>query len=229
MPTVWTRCARKVAVWAIVENKSYLPANIALNIELELRVTLVSSTVPQDSTGTDGKKYFCLANMQPYESRVVELTVSVPAASTESSFYLSSIQHKGQVVATDSVRNRFRCSYAPNEVQVIPGGLTENGYVPMEQELTYLVRFQNTDNDTAFMVDILDTLAPSLDPLSFEMLASSHEMRYFIERNGALRFLFEDINLEDSTSNEPVSHGFVLFKVKPRTTVTTGTLAHVPN
>lgn len=225
LATVWTRCASEVPVWAIVENKSYVPANIALNIGLDPKVTLVSSTVPQDSTGADGKKYFRLANMQPFESRVVELTVSVPAASIDSILYTSSISHSGKVVAADSVRNLIRCSYDPNEVQVIPGGLTEKGYVPMGQELTYLVRFQNTGNDTAFMVDIRDTLAPSLDPLSFEMLASSHEMRYFIERNGALRFLFKDINLEDSTSNEPASHGFVLFKVKPLAEVTPGTRA----
>jgi hypothetical protein len=50
-------------------------------------------------------------------------------------------------------------------------------------------------------------------------------MRYFLERNGALRFLFEDINLEDSTSNEPASHGFILFKAKPRADLAPGTEA----
>jgi uncharacterized repeat protein (TIGR01451 family) len=81
--------------------------------------------------------------------------------------------------------------------------------------LDYLIRFQNTGNDTAFTVVVTDTLQASLQWETFELIAASHDMT--MQRNDSLLiFRFDDILLVDSVTNEPESHGFIRFKIKPQ-------------
>lgn len=225
MGTTWSRCGRTVPLWVVVTSKGNVPANLELTMKIDSRVTLQETSLPIESTDADGTMHFAFNALEPYESRTLEMSVLLPTATTDSVSYTAELLHGGTAVKSQTTKRLIRCSYDPNDIQVFPEGLTEHGFVPMEQELTYFIRFQNTGNDTAFMVDILDTLAPCLNPDSFQFLSSSHEVRYFVEQNGALRFLFEDINLLDSTSNEPESHGFVMFSVQPRENTAVGTIA----
>jgi len=93
------------------------------------------------------------------------------------------------------------------------------------------VRFQNTGNDTAFNVVIIDTLSASLDLNTFEVIASSHPVQTELKPNGIVTFRFHNILLPDSNVNEPASHGFVRYTVHalpglPANTVITNT-AHI--
>ena len=63
---------------------------------------------------------------------------------------------------------------------------------------------------------ILDTLSAYLDPSSLVVKGSSHEMDWYISGWSELKFNFPNINLLDSNSNEPESHGFVDFSIKIR-------------
>jgi len=47
------------------------------------------------------------------------------------------------------------------------------------------------------------------------MLSASHSYEYFISDGPELVVLFDDVLLADSTTNEPASHGFFKFRVKP--------------
>lgn len=84
--------------------------------------------------------------------------------------------------------------------------------------LEYLIRFQNVGNDTAFTVRIFNPIDTNkLEINSLEFVASSHpvDMQYvFHERH--MKFTFNNILLVDSTTNEPMSHGFVRYKIKPK-------------
>jgi len=51
--------------------------------------------------------------------------------------------------------------------------------------------------------------------------------RYTIENERTLVWDFENINLIDSTTNEPESHGFIWFKIKPIEGIASG--AQIPN
>ncbi|MBK6627664.1 MAG: T9SS type A sorting domain-containing protein [Flavobacteriales bacterium] len=96
--------------------------------------------------------------------------------------------------------------------------------------LTYTIRFQNTGTYPAERVLILDTLSDDLQWNSFELLASSHPCQWFMI-DGVLHFLFDPILLPDSGSNEPASHGFVRFRMRPSTQLTHGeqvdNIAHI--
>jgi len=83
--------------------------------------------------------------------------------------------------------------------------------------LTYTVHFQNTGNSEAINIYILDTLDPLLDISTIHVISQSHPIWTELIPGNILKFHFDDIHLADSTSNEPESHGFVIFEVKPLT------------
>lgn len=115
-------------------------------------------------------------------------------------------------------------SYDPNDKQGFPRGVDAEHYIRQDQEIEYLVRFQNTGTYQAFNIIVLDTLAEWLDPSTVRPLGSSHPYTWQLFGPGILQFLFEDINLPDSAANEPGSHGYIKFAVKPKTGLPDGTL-----
>ena len=105
-------------------------------------------------------------------------------------------------------------SYDPNDKQGFPRGWDEDEhYIEANIPLDYLVRFQNTGNDTAFTVVIKDTLDHQLNFASVRPGASSHPYHFEISEEGIITFTFDNILLPDSLVNEPASHGFVKFKI----------------
>ncbi len=109
----------------------------------------------------------------------------------------------------------IRVAFDPNDKLVVPSGVGEEHYVLSTDELEYTIRFQNTGNDTAFNIYILDTLSSLLDIHTFESGASSHDYEVEILGNNVVRWQFSDIYLPDSNVNEPASHGFVKFFISP--------------
>jgi len=109
------------------------------------------------------------------------------------------------------------CSYDPNDKAVDPPGETAAHYTLMNEELQYTIRFQNSGNDTAFSVMILDTLDANLDISTLQVLTSSHPVSLQVTAGGAMQFTFPNILLPDSIVDEPGSHGYVVYKIQPHT------------
>ena len=107
-------------------------------------------------------------------------------------------------------------SFDPNDKQGFPRGIEAEHYIPKGQEISYKIRFQNTGTDTAFNIIILDTLSERLDLSTFRAGSSSHPYTYNVLGEGIVQFIFQDILLPDSNINEPLSHGFVQFRISPR-------------
>jgi len=117
------------------------------------------------------------------------------------------------------------CSWDPNDKQVSPVGITANKYIKPEDELEYLIRFQNTGNDTAFKVVIRDTIQTDvIDIATLTSGASSHNYTFNIYGHGIAEWTFDNILLPDSFVNEPGSNGFVKFKAKLLPNIAPGTL-----
>lgn len=108
-------------------------------------------------------------------------------------------------------------SYDPNDKTGFPYGVDDYHCIEAGQELEYLIRFQNTGTDTAFRVEIRDTLSAWLHPASIRLGAASHPYTWSLSGAGALSVLFDGIMLPDSNVNEPASNGFVTFKIAQRT------------
>lgn len=107
-------------------------------------------------------------------------------------------------------------SYDPNRKIATPIGIGTNHQIAPNSLINYTIQFQNTGNDTAFLVRIKDTLSEHLDISSLQVLGASHPFRWTIQNENVLSFIFEDIQLVDSSTNEPASHGFISFRIKPK-------------
>jgi uncharacterized repeat protein (TIGR01451 family) len=120
----------------------------------------------------------------------------------------------------------IRTSYDPNDKSVYPPGACAEHYVLLSDPLTYTIRFQNTGTFEAFEVAILDTLDSDLDLTTVVVKGSSHPMITEVLPGNVLRFAFHDIHLPDSASNEPASHGYVIYEVMPSSGIASGTQVH---
>jgi uncharacterized repeat protein (TIGR01451 family) len=109
-------------------------------------------------------------------------------------------------------------SFDPNDMHVLHQNAQSNGFVVEDfiddnDELTYRIRFQNTGNDTAYTVQIKNTIPIELNAASIVPGASSHTYNWQV-LNGDLIFDFLNIHLPDSTTNAAASQGFVKFRIQ---------------
>lgn len=118
-------------------------------------------------------------------------------------------------------------SFDPNDKRIFNEEGKEAERVDKGEYISYHIRFQNTGTDTAFTVRITDPLSDKLDLSTLEMLSASHPYSYTITDGPVLIALFENILLPDSTTNEPASHGFLKFRIKPLPAFDYGTT--IPN
>ncbi len=109
-------------------------------------------------------------------------------------------------------------SFDPNDKAVFPASMDISG----DRWLTYLIRFQNTGTADAEHIYITDTLSSSLDWSTFNLLSYSHQPLTQVYNDGLVKFSFPHINLPDSNTNEPGSHGYVQYKIRAKDSLAIG-------
>jgi hypothetical protein len=109
-------------------------------------------------------------------------------------------------------------SYDPNDKASSPEGVSEEKYMPTDTPLDYTIRFQNTGNDVAYKVSVVDTLSEHLDLSTLQVKAASHPYVFQVSGKGkaVLTWTFNQINLPDSTADLPGSNGYIRFSIKPK-------------
>ncbi len=105
-------------------------------------------------------------------------------------------------------------SFDPNDKNESHAGQLSPAQLSAGEYLQYMIRFQNTGTDTAFNVYVRDTLQSNLDWSTMEMVLASHPYK-LVRDNGVCLWSFNNIALVDSTHNEPKSHGYIVFRIKP--------------
>lgn len=124
-----------------------------------------------------------------------------------------------------TTNRQFINSYDPNDIRVMEGAeiLEED----LEDYLHYVIRFQNTGSASAVHVRVENILDPNLDWGTFEFLSASHDNRVEVVNEVKVNFVFENIYLPDSTSNELLSHGNIFYRIKPKADLIIGDV--IPN
>jgi uncharacterized repeat protein (TIGR01451 family) len=132
----------------------------------------------------------------------------------------------GDIDSTNNTRNYCYPvinGYDPNDKQVYPAGACIPHYINKDQALTYTIRFQNTGNASAINVNVFDSLDTGLNLNSLRIVGSSHPLEAEILPGNVLEFKFTNINLPDYMSNEPGSHGYLIFEILPDSGLAEGT------
>lgn len=167
--------------------------------------------------------------MAPFQSGQILITVNVntgvPIGTLiNSGVHIEPLAGDANTICNQSYWEVFTIgSLDPNDIVVDEDTLFSTQF-PNPPFLEYLIRFQNTGNDTAFTVKILNLIDTTLLDLStFEFVASSHPVNIAWlpwERN--MQFMFDNILLPDSNINEPQSHGFVRYRIQPKSNLVAG-------
>ena len=124
----------------------------------------------------------------------------------------------------EMTHRRASCSLDPNDTQVEPVGCGTAGFVAQAQTLEYLVRFQNTGSAAAVNVIVRGIMDADLDETTLEIVDTSHPLTSWqFDANRMLTFSFLGVNLPHAGANEPGSHGYVLYRVRPNATAGIGT------
>lgn len=114
-------------------------------------------------------------------------------------------------------------SLDPNDKRGFPSGRGQTNEVLASDEMEYIIRFQNTGNDTAFRVVVRDRIPATLDVSTFVPGPSSHPYTLRIIDGDMLEWTFFPILLPDSATNEAGSQGFLSFSMHQTAGNTTGT------
>ncbi len=114
----------------------------------------------------------------------------------------------------DELCTEVTSGFDPNDIRVWPRGEGEDGEIASDvKTLSYMIRFQNTGNDTTFNVVVRDTLPAELDVRRLRFGASSHEYSVDLLNNHILEFTFENIMLPDSSEDLLGSQGFLKYRI----------------
>jgi hypothetical protein len=206
------------------KNKGSIPLQGTITFYPDTNLTYLSSSNPPISVSTDSiiwQTPIINSLSQGNFNVTVHVNTSVPIG------YLLSSSVKIEPVTTDqnpinnyaSWQHIVTGSSDPNDILVDRDSITTEEILDPPY-LDYIIRFQNTGNDTAFTVKILNPIDTfKLDLMSIEIISSSHSFNLNYIPEGNLEFKFENILLPDSNINEPNSHGFVRYRIRPKSTI----------
>ncbi|MEQ1743916.1 MAG: HYR domain-containing protein [Saprospiraceae bacterium] len=171
----------------------------------------------QEVVYADGKTYRISARQEPGHPvpRIPNIALDDCNGLNTPSQLLAFMNEDGNPF-TDLECRLVVASYDPNEKLGFPLGFSDNHLIEPNTPLSYQLGFQNTGNDTAFLVVLRDTLSPLLNPGTLRMGAASHPYTWTLEGPGYLTVRFDNILLPDSFVNEPASHGFVRFDIEQK-------------
>lgn len=179
----------------------------------------ISAIPPADSVA--GNTYFWhYSNLALFETGDIKVTAAVQlplnAIYTHTAFLTNGCS-QGISSLSDTLTDIVTGSYDPNDKIVYPLMVREhNAFTSPFQELTYQINFQNTGTDTAFRIVVRDTISTLLDIETFTMLTASHSYEVNMLGNRGVEWTFKNILLPDSGTNEPLSHGFIKYRINPR-------------
>ncbi|MDF1696922.1 MAG: Ig-like domain-containing protein, partial [Saprospiraceae bacterium] len=207
------RCDWETKFYITIENTGSEPFIGALEFEFDDKAEFFSSPI-QNSTVVGNIVSATTDVLLPFIPQTYEITLKMPSGSSNLPILDFKASLKDQLeldVAEYNYSEQLRCSYDPNDKRTYPDREGDENLTLMDEDIEYTIRFQNNGNDTAFTVKIVDELDSNIDPTSIRVIHSSHEVETCIEGT-QLIFLFENIDLVDSTTNYEASQGFVTFR-----------------
>jgi uncharacterized repeat protein (TIGR01451 family) len=115
-------------------------------------------------------------------------------------------------------------AYDPNHIQVNP-----DGHIAAGTKLTYSIEFENTGNDTATNIYVMDTIPAELDFGSVQIKAASGVMnvvKYTAGGYHIIKFDFPNIMLSDSVHHPENCRGMFTYTINAKNGLPDGTLIH---
>ncbi|MBS1584470.1 MAG: T9SS type A sorting domain-containing protein [Bacteroidetes bacterium] len=204
----------------IVASNAYCtPENAVVTMAISPKYVFLSSDPPPSSqTGNTVTWNFNGLSASIADPAHIHLTLDkatpqnlIPGDTVHNSFSISPTAgdantNNNSIVIIDTVKG----SYDPNEKDVTPAG-----HIYAGTKLTYAISFENTGNEPAHNIYIIDTLSDNTILSSLRVVSSSATMTTsYFGKNGhnIVRFDFPNIDLPDSSHHDSCN-GMVIFSI----------------
>lgn len=178
------------------------------------------------ATAGPGALTWNYADLKPFESRSVEVTLNVnPPTDPEYPVNLDDVliltaavlPNAGDETTQDNLSILDQVvvgSYDPNDITCLEGETEDPAQIG--EYLHYLVRFENTGTYEAENIVVKEIIDPlKYDIASLQLLGASHDVDVRI-KNGIAEFIFKNIQLETG------GHGNILLKIKSKPNLVVG-------
>lgn len=226
VPTSQARPGFAASYIIYYENLGTITANGTISLQFDSSKLIFVSTSPA-MTASGNTLTFTYSNLLPFQTKNILLNFTVkqpPVVNGQDVLAFTATINPSSgdsnPVNNTSVLNQIVVnSYDPNDITVREGEFITEEQV--DEYLNYVIRFQNTGTADAINIRVTNTLDENLDWSTFQPIAASHDYKANRTAN-EVEFLFDNIHLADSTTDEPASHGYIIYKIKPKTEVTIG-------
>ncbi|HKR06842.1 MAG TPA: T9SS type A sorting domain-containing protein [Bacteroidia bacterium] len=208
-------------------NVGTAPISGSVNLVYDMNFNYINSSVTPDNIAGNTITWN-FSNLPTLASADIDVFFMLPLSvqlNTQILSYADILPLAGDSFPQDNSDTLHQLAAAPvdpNEKTVEPSGFITTGQIAGGLYLEYTIFFQNTGNAPAIDVVIADTLHPNLNIPTFEVLSASHPYTWSIRDHGIIEFRFDNIYLPDSNANEPLSHGFIKYRIKPKNNLVTG-------
>lgn len=203
-------------------NHGTVPSSGSAQLTYDSRLLYQSSSIAPASIVGNVLTYN-FTDVEPGQSQVILVNMRVPVPTIEGSLMGEEVITSASVSTFSADQNNNNNeitlpqtvvgSVDPNDKLVTPQGHGPNGYVAVDTDhLEYTIRFQNVGTAPATFVTLEDVIDPNLNISTFTVVSASHAYTYQIV-DRTLSVLFDNINLIDSLTDEPNSHGYFTFTI----------------
>jgi uncharacterized repeat protein (TIGR01451 family) len=210
----------------LVENGYCTPQNVTVTMYKSPKYGSVSGITPTPTSIVGNKITWDLTGVSLITPAHISVHYeqnpwNIVGDTIHTAFYIApvagdTVHGNDSVVVIDTVSG----SFDPNEKSVSP-----SGHIHAGTKLTYTLQFENTGNDTAFNIHVMDTLSANVDVKSLQVIASSATMNLSVLPYGmqnVVKFDFPNINLLDS-SHHGLCDGMVIFSINTKPGLADGT------
>ncbi|MEL0643111.1 BspA family leucine-rich repeat surface protein [Olleya sp. Ti.3.14] len=200
--------------------------NASLNFD-DTKQSFVSSLPEQNAVSLNSLD-FLITSLMPFQKQEINIimeTFSPPTVNDGDviNFTATVLPNITDYTPSDNIFNLEQIAvnaFDPNDKRVLQGNTITIDQV--DEYLDYIIRFQNTGSANATFVRIEDKLDVELDWSTFEVISSSHTYDVKITNGSEVEFLFSNINLPYQGIDDAGSNGFIVYKIKPKSTIAIG-------
>lgn len=211
------RCLINNATTVKYKNTGYVTYDARITMKFSSNQTFIAGSITPTSVNGQTVVYdFPGLTAQTTGTIIFQLGMPAAGSLVSDTIIMESLIN-GTVMETDTLvsSNIVSCSFDPNDKSVTPAGILNNHYTLLGSTLDYLIRFQNTGNDTAYTVVVRDVIDAGLDLNTFALIDASHNVQTQVNiSNREVVFSFPNIMLVDSNTNELLSHGYVRYSIR---------------
>ncbi|MDX1446013.1 FG-GAP-like repeat-containing protein, partial [Lishizhenia sp.] len=181
----------------------------------------ILDAVPMFDSVANNVYYWMYDSLASFEELLVEVYIETPNFTAIGNYLTQELDiiaydssNTQNISIHDEYTSMLTCAYDPNNKVPSYMGYTSKGYfLDTLQFLDYTINFQNTGNDTATNIVVVDQLSPYVVSDGLQILSTSHNCVVEIDENDIVRFKFNNINLPDTGANYYESMGFVKYRI----------------